>query len=477
MFHGNKKKEKKPMTEEESKNLEDKLLKIKTITEGILKKKEEKDYSEKQLDNLLKSSVLMPDFYTLWNYRKDIISNYKLSTDSQKFYEFIQKELKLIMPVMIKNPKSYVLWFHRIWILKMAAEIENSINVLLENSLLSAEIGLCDNFLLKDERNFHCWNYRIKIFLMIQQYFPNQFNNFLHKELEITINLIKKNFSNFSAWHYRTKIIPFYFKFNKIDFQSTKALDYFKEDLEYIKNAIFTAPNDQSCWNFHYWIVNNLTPIYVEKIKFEDNTVSIKFSDIFKITSNICINLFSNNNLLDCYDAITEKPFSNTLQIIINQKNWDQLKIFCNLEKKETEQKLEIFSHDCFTKHSLYFPKICITKDENQKISVIFENDNNEISILCHEFLSSQLNIINDLIALEEKDKNFFFENARLRKAQLETLVLFVYYNPLSSHSINNTDNLIRSINDQYQRLINHSKRMKSMYEILHKNFNELINQ
>jgi len=477
MFHGNKKKEKKPMTEEDSKNLEDKLIKIKTITEGILKKKEEKDYSEKQLDNLLKSSVLMPDFYTLWNYRKDIITNYKLSIESQKFYEFIQKELKLIMPVMIKNPKSYVLWFHRIWILKMAAEIESFSNVLLENSLLTAEIGLCDSFLLKDERNFHCWNYRMKIFLMIQQYFPNQFNNFLHKELEITINLIKKNFSNFSAWHYRTKLIPFYFKLNKIDFHSPKALDYFKEDLEYIKNAIFTAPNDQSCWNFHFWIINNLTPIYVEKIIYENNIVSIKFSQIFKITSNICINFFSNNILLDGYDAITEKPFSNTLQIKINQRNWDKLTIFNNLEKKETEEKLDIFIHDCFTKHSLNFYKICISKDENEKISIIFENDNNENSKLCFEFLSSQLKIVNDLIALEEKDKNFFFENARLRKAQLETFILFVYNNPLSSQTINHTENLISSINDQYQQLINHSKRMKSMYETLHKNFNEIINQ
>ena len=181
MFHGNKKKEKKPLTEEETKNLEEKLNKIKLITEGILKKKQEKDYSEKQLENLLKSSILMPDFYSLWNYRKDIITHFKGIMEPEKFYEFIQKEIKSIMPVMFKNPKSYVLWFHRIWLLKMAAEYEVVSNILLEKSLLTGDIGLCDNFLTKDERNFHCWNYRMKIFLLIEEFFPNEFPKFLQK--------------------------------------------------------------------------------------------------------------------------------------------------------------------------------------------------------------------------------------------------------------------------------------------------------
>lgn len=475
MFHGNKKKEKKPLTEEETKNIEDKLLKIKLITEGIIKKKEEKDYSDKQLENLLKSSVLMPDFYTLWNYRKDIISHIKSTTESQQFYEFIQKELKSIMPVMMKNPKSYVLWFHRIWILKMAAEIEAVSNVILEKSLLSAEIGLCDNFLLKDERNFHCWNYRMKIFLMIEQFFPNNFNKFLQKELDITINLIKKNFSNFSAWHYRTKIIPFYFKLNKINFQSFQALDFLKEDLEYIKNAIFTAPNDQSCWNFHYWIINNLSTIYIEKIKYEKEVVTIRFSDIFRIKENVSINLFSDHNLIDGFIANTEKPFSNTLEIKILNQNWDKLIIFYPGDENKSLEHLDLSSQNCFTKHSISFPKICITKLENEKLSVDFHHTNNEFHKQCYEVLNSQLKVVNDLIVIEERDNNFFYELARLRKAQLETFILFVFFNPIVRDNNKDAEILITSINDQYQKLINQSKRMKSMYETLMNNFNDLI--
>ena len=469
MFHGNKKKEKKAITEEESKSIEEKLNKIKSITEGILKKKEDKDYSEKQLENLLKTSVIMPDFYTLWNYRKDIVTSMKQGMEPSKFYEFLPKELKSIIPVMGKNPKSYVLWFHRIWLLKMAAEYEMSSNILLGKSLLTSEIGLCDNFLMKDERNFHCWNYRMKIFLMIAEYFPAEFPVFLQKELDITINLIKKNFSNFSSWHYRTKIIPYYFKFNNISFQTNESLNYLKDDLEYIKNAIFTAPNEQSCWNYHYWIINNLSPICIESIKHNDNVVTIKFSDIFKIMENSAITLTENNQLVN-FNASTIKAFSNKIDIKITG-NWDKLVMFY---LEIDDGKLVDPPAKCFTKHSVYFPKIIICKVDD-KLSYNFELKDEEYKKLLFEFLISQLKIVNELISIEEKDSSFFYEFARYRKAQIETFILFNFYHPLVEVHKADSNLLIQSISDGYKLLVDNSKRLKDMYQILLNNFSDLI--
>ncbi len=151
----------------------------------------------------------------------------------------------------------------RIWLLGLTSEIEKRSETILQNSFLMQEIIGCNMFLEKDDRNFHVWNHRLTIFEMIKKYFPNNFQEFLNKELDFSIGMVKKNLSNFSAWHYRSKLIPIYFNLNKILWNSNAALDFFKLDLELITNAVYTDPKDQSPWNYHLWIINNLTPIYV----------------------------------------------------------------------------------------------------------------------------------------------------------------------------------------------------------------------
>jgi hypothetical protein len=397
------------------------------------------------------------------------------SFQENQFYEFIQKELKSIMPVMMKNTKSYVLWFHRIWLLKMAAEHEEKTKILLEKSVLTGEIGLCSQFLLKDERNFHCWNYRMKIFLLIEQFFSQEFPKFLQSELDITINLIKKNFSNFSAWHYRTKIIPFYFKLNNIKFQSQEAIKYFEQDLEYITSAIFTAPHEQSCWNYHYWLVNNMTPIYVESLSINNNSVKMQFSDIFRIKENTLIKIFHNKTEIQGCSVTTEKTYSNILELNMHEFAWDRIEVI-SLDRVGNEAS-EVNSNICFTKYSVQFANIIISKTDNDNLVVSFQNKSDELAKLLQSFLISQLKIVNDLIDIEEKDQSFFYEYARFRKAQLETFILFSFYNPIIKENAQEANLLVISIKDQYEKLMKNSKRMKNMYETLFKNFNQIINE
>jgi geranylgeranyl transferase type-2 subunit alpha len=50
--------------------------------------------------------------------------------------------------------------------------------------------------------------------------------------------MIKKNFSNYSAWHYRGKLLPRLYEDEVIP------LEKIKSDLEMLKHAFFTDPND-----------------------------------------------------------------------------------------------------------------------------------------------------------------------------------------------------------------------------------------
>ena len=115
MFHGNKKKdvEKKPSTIEELQKIETQLHKIKTIQKDILDKKNSKKYGEENLDYLLKVAVLMPDFYSLWNYRKSIILHIKTNKTKEEFINFLKIEILKISKLQKDSPKSYVMWYHR----------------------------------------------------------------------------------------------------------------------------------------------------------------------------------------------------------------------------------------------------------------------------------------------------------------------------------------------------------------------------
>jgi geranylgeranyl transferase type-2 subunit alpha len=114
MFHGNKKKEgKKPLTEEELKKIESQLFKIKSIQKDILDKYHSKKYDQENLDYLLKVASLMPDYYSLWNYRKSIILDLQIKKTVEEFIQLVKMEILKISKLQKENPKSYVMWYHR----------------------------------------------------------------------------------------------------------------------------------------------------------------------------------------------------------------------------------------------------------------------------------------------------------------------------------------------------------------------------
>ena len=187
------------------------------------------------------------------------------------------------------NPKSYLLWYHRVWCLSKALEIEASHNVPIEKCIIIPEIVLCNNFTLKDDLNFHCWNYHVQLLTLMNKHYSTTFDNFISYELIYTLNKIKFNFSNFSAWNYPAKLIVIHFFHRNIALNTPTALKYFNNDLQLLKQALYT---DQSPWNYHYWLCSNFIPIYITNVHVDtgNNTVSIKYSNVFKIKSVVNIN-------------------------------------------------------------------------------------------------------------------------------------------------------------------------------------------
>ena len=170
--------------------------------------------------------MLSPDFSTLWNYRREIIThllaNEEPLKDSLKDkYEMVMKELEFLVKSIMKSPKSYTLWFHRQWVIDIGLGVERELNKDTKewkSRILETELKLCDKMLVMDERNFHCWNYRLLTALLYLKEIPLRLTSgddhtqaeieFLTKECEMAEALIKKNFSNYSAWHYRAKLMP-----------------------------------------------------------------------------------------------------------------------------------------------------------------------------------------------------------------------------------------------------------------------------
>ena len=389
MFHGVKKSEVKELTEEEKAKNELQLKKLKAIQDQILKIRAKNTYDQKSMDFLLKSSVLMPDYPTLWSIRKILMEQHLPTLTDDEAMEYLLKEIKSILPIMMKNPKSYLLWYHRIWSLVKCIEIEIKKGTLLEKSVLIGEIELCNKFFLKDDRNFHCWNYRVKILSLISIYFQNTFQKFIEDELKFTIEKITMNFSNFSAWLYRSKLIPIYFVQHNIKWNTKEALDFFKDDLELIKKAIYTDPKDQSPWNYLSWIITNFSPMYIKNINLENNLLAIEYSNVFKIESLLEITGEAKN-----YNLLNKEEFSSEIKIQLNNpETWGDEKIIIqnkNIDKVNIGfDGLSLVTNKiCFTKENLSLPTITISKSEEGKI--IYNIEMNNVKDFQLEFLQKQ---------------------------------------------------------------------------------------
>eukprot|EP01038_Epipyxis_sp_PR26KG_P010803 gene10803-14502_t len=231
-MHGRKKIDRVP-TEQEIAALTKKRDTYGQLVKIIFERKLNNDYTLETLELTGKLLKINPDFYTLWNYRREILLTVfpnvlkeRNSESSDEINDIKSRELQLSAEGIQKNPKSYGAWHHRQWIFEhLPVNVEE-------------ELKLCHEFLFQDQRNFHCWNYRR--FVVIKANIP------MEDELQFSTEKIQENFSNYSAFHHRSIFI----KKSGLSIQSI-----IPSEFAIIENAVFTEPDDQSVWWYHQFLL------------------------------------------------------------------------------------------------------------------------------------------------------------------------------------------------------------------------------
>ncbi|KAF0989030.1 hypothetical protein HZS_1142 [Henneguya salminicola] len=248
-------------------------------------------------DLLWSNSILIenPEITHIWNFRKRVLSYLNSTFSNEKFDHLCEQELELISQCINHDSKAYCVWNHRIYVFN----IKPTRNFEIEHE------HIC-RILMKEPRNFHCWNY-LRHFLHI---FPNKWD----KELIFTKKMIDIDFSNFSAWHHRTIVISKSF---------SQLLDdeiFIDKELKMLHNAVYTDPWDQSPWIYYAWLLSHPSSSNKSKIICASSHVldskrlillTIKFASI-NIEDKIAIK--NKSKYLECHWDIYD--FNNTFSLL-----------------------------------------------------------------------------------------------------------------------------------------------------------------
>jgi len=271
MYHGRKREPKVIPTEEQKKANAELLAKIQKINQTLLQRRVSKQYNEENLELTEKAAALFTDNLTVWNYRREIIMEIIFNNPEKTIenkQKFIIAELKLLLKLLMRNQKSFPLWFHRQWCIVKGIELDGKAFE-KEDSILKNELKLCTELLAQDGRNFHCWNYKAWLLELETKNINEVFNDtekrekalkeMFEREYNYTTQLISKDFSNYSTWYYRSKMLPYLFS----DTIYLISISKIKEELETLKQALYTEPKDQSCWNHHRWLISLVLPVQI----------------------------------------------------------------------------------------------------------------------------------------------------------------------------------------------------------------------
>ncbi|KIN94513.1 hypothetical protein M404DRAFT_382751 [Pisolithus tinctorius Marx 270] len=217
-----------------------KIVDYLALTNDVISRKKNKDWSRDAFDVTQKLLEKNPEFYTIWNYRRNIMLNgiFPDST-SEQLNNILASELMLTTTALKDHPKVYWLWNHRRWCLQNIPDgpiVEEKPSLQWRIDNWNKELAVVDKMLNADPRNFMAWNYRRYVLASMPIQRPET------AELAYTTRKISSSFSNFSAWHQRSKIYTSLWRSGQLD--PVKSRD---EELELIHNAIYTDPDDQRC--------------------------------------------------------------------------------------------------------------------------------------------------------------------------------------------------------------------------------------
>jgi hypothetical protein len=138
--------------------------------------------------------------------------------------------------------------------------------------LISKDLKMSEKFLMKDERNFHTWNYRFNLWNSFVEVYPQARDQILDSEIEF-LNLIhKKNYSNYSTIHFKMKI------YKRLLSVGRDLREVFQKELENVYEGLFISPNEQALYLFQRWLFDQLKLRFVlsiDHVKENSNVVYV----------------------------------------------------------------------------------------------------------------------------------------------------------------------------------------------------------
>lgn len=224
---------------------------------------EQGEMSERALDLTTKVIDLAPAFYTIWNYRFDILMFLVDGMTAGQKAQRLNKELDWVDEFTLNNPKNYQLWSYKQTILASHPA-----------PVFKRELPVLKFMIDDDTKNYHVWSFRKWCTL-----FFNDFSN----ELPYSDSLIQRDVYNNSAWTHRMFV-----------FKNLKPDDTLVEtELEYVMNKIAMVPQNISVWTYLRGFYENfLGGIYDDRVveftrEFTKNVTDLDLQDPLTILPDI----------------------------------------------------------------------------------------------------------------------------------------------------------------------------------------------
>ncbi|TFK54826.1 rab-protein geranylgeranyltransferase [Heliocybe sulcata] len=223
-----------------------KLKEYLSLTDHVMARKKSSDWSKEAFDATTKLLQINPEFYTVWNYRRNVMLNgLFMNSTPDIINDILSEDLSMTTAALKAHPKVYWIWNHRRWCLENVPEGPAGTQD-WKKANWNRELAVVEKMLDADARNFHAWNYRRYVLANTPEQRPET------AELAYTTRKIEANFSNFSAWHQRSKVYVSLWESGKLN--KDKCIE---AELELVKNAMYTDPNDQSAWLYHRWLIGD----------------------------------------------------------------------------------------------------------------------------------------------------------------------------------------------------------------------------
>ncbi|TFK25083.1 rab-protein geranylgeranyltransferase [Coprinopsis marcescibilis] len=221
------------------------------LSDKLLTRRKDSDFSEESFKLTTRLLHINPEFYTIWNFRRNILTNGLFPGSTQeKVNNILAGELMMTMTALKSHPKVYWIWNHRRWCLENVpfgpGEEGSETYQQWRTAAWDNELFVVERLLDADARNFLAWGYRR--YVLASMPVPRSDAS----ELAYTTKKIGANFSNFSAWHQRSKVLTKLWADGTLNEKTSREAEF-----DLVTNAMYTEPADQSVWVYHRWLVGS----------------------------------------------------------------------------------------------------------------------------------------------------------------------------------------------------------------------------